>query len=555
MKMVDLHVHSNCSDGTYSVRDLVDYAVKKSLAAFALTDHDTVDGLDEILEYAEELKSKGINVPEVIPGIEFSTEYHGKDIHIVGLYIDYHSEAFLEKVKEFADGRVARNRKMCGLLQEAGIDITYEKLVEAFPDCVITRAHYARYLLDHRYTKSMQEAFDRYIGDHAPCFVPREKVTPFQVITLILEAGGIPILAHPILYHLSDANLEHLVKECKEAGLIGIEAIYSTYNTAEERQIRKLAEKYHLLISGGSDFHGSNKPGLDLGIGYGKLVVPEDVLTELKKTRCNLLFTDMDGTLLNDKSEITPDTKTALDRMTAMGHHLILSSGRPLPSILEVRKLQGIDYPNTLIISNNGALIYNCDTESNILAHRLDMEDIRYIIGEAEKQHLHIHAYTDTEIVCHELNDELRFYTRRTHLPLKCVENIADSLEQGSFKLQCIHLTDRSVLERFRDHIMPHMGGRVQVIFSSDQYLEILPAAAGKGQALLYVAKYLHVPHIRTYAIGDAENDISMLKAAGTGIAMANADPAVKEAADIVTEKDNNQDGLVEVIEKYFIGK
>ena len=555
MKMVDLHVHSNCSDGTYSVRELVDYAIEKGLAAFALTDHDTVDGLDEFLEYAKELEAKGVKVPEVIPGIEFSTEYHGKDVHIVGLYIDYHNERFVQKVAEFADGRVARNQKMCGKLQEAGIHITYELLLEEFPDCVITRAHYVRYLLNHGYTKSMQEAFDRYIGDYAPCFVPREKVTPPDVIQLILEAGGIPVLAHPILYHLSDANLDTLVKECKEAGLIGIEAIYSTYNSAEERQIRKLADKYHLLISGGSDFHGSNKPGLDLGIGYGKLVVPEDVLTDLKKTRCNLLFTDMDGTLLNDKSEITPRTKAALDQMTALGHHVILSSGRPLPSILEVRKLQGIDYPNMLIISNNGALVYDCDTASNILVYRLDMDDIRYIIGEAEKQHLHIHAYTDTEIVCHELNDELRFYTRRIHLPLKCVENIADSLEQGSFKLQCIHLTDRSVLERFRDHITPHLGGRVQIIFSNDQYLEILPAAAGKGPALLYVEEYLHVPHSHTFAAGDAENDISMLKAAGTGIAMANAAPAVKEVADIVTEKNNNQDGLVEIIEKHLICK
>ena len=478
MKMVDLHVHSNCSDGTYSVRELVDYAIEKGLAAFALTDHDTVDGLDEILEYAKELEAKGVKVPEVIPGIEFSTEYHGKDVHIVGLYIDYHNERFVQKVAEFADGRVARNQKMCGKLQEAGIHITYELLLEEFPDCVITRAHYVRYLLNHGYTKSMQEAFDRYIGDYAPCFVPREKVTPPDVIQLILEAGGIPVLAHPILYHLSDANLDTLVKECKEAGLIGIEAIYSTYNSAEERQIRKLADKYHLLISGGSDFHGSNKPGLDLGIGYGKLVVPEDVLTDLKKTRCNLLFTDMDGTLLNDKSEITPRTKAALDQMTALGHHVILSSGRPLPSILEVRKLQGIDYPNMLIISNNGALVYDCDTASNILVYRLDMDDSRYIIGEAEKQHLHIHAYTDTEIVCHELNDELRFYTRRIHLPLKCVENIADSLEQGSFKLQCIHLTDRSVLERFRDHITPHLGGRVQIIFSNDQYRFSLPYPA-----------------------------------------------------------------------------
>lgn len=555
MRVVDLHVHSRCSDGTFSPEELVDYAVEKGLKAFALTDHDTVDGLDAVLQYAKELRGKDVDVPEVIPGIEFSTEYQGKDVHIVGLYIDYKSKAFQKKLKEFVDSREIRNEKMCGKLREAGIDISYEKLKAAFPDCVITRAHYARYLLENGYIKSMQEAFERYVGDHCPYFVPREKVTPVQAIQLILEADGIPVLAHPTLYHLSDARLDELVAQCKEAGLLGIEAIYATYNSAQERQMRKLADKYHLLISGGSDFHGANKPGLDLGSGFGKLVVPEDVLTAIKKTRANLLFTDMDGTLLNDKSEINPAMKAGLDRMTSLGHHLILSSGRPLPSILEVRKNQGIDYPNMLIISNNGALVYDCDTASNILVHRLDMEDIRYIIGEAEKRGLHIHAYTDTEIVCHGVNDELRFYTSRIHLPLKCVESIPDSLTEGSFKLQCIHLTDRSKLESFRDHILPHLDGRVQIIFSNDQYLEILPAAAGKGSALLYVEEYLHAPHSHTFAAGDAENDLSMIKAAGTGIAMANAAPVVKENADIITEKDNNHDGLLEIIDRFFITK
>lgn len=285
MRMVDLHVHSKCSDGTFSPEELVDYAIEKGLKAFALTDHDTVDGLDAMIGYAKELREKGLDVPEVIPGIEFSTEYQGKDVHIVGLYIDYNGEAFQGKLKEFVDSRIMRNRKMCGKLQDAGVDISYEKLTEAFPDCVITRAHYARYLLEHGYVKSMQEAFDRYVGDHCPYFVPREKVTPVQAIQLILEADGIPVLAHPPLYHLSDTKLDTLVAECKEAGLMAIEAIYATYNSAEERQMRRLTDKYQLLLSGGSDFHGSNKPGLDLGSGYGKLVVPEEVLDALKRTR------------------------------------------------------------------------------------------------------------------------------------------------------------------------------------------------------------------------------------------------------------------------------
>jgi len=310
MLQVDLHVHSNRSDGTCSPAELVDYAMKKGLAAFALTDHDTVDGLDEACAYAEDLRKRlkrierpksqhpgteyGTSdppiyppdaslVPEVIPGIEFSTEYQGQDVHIVGLYIDYHNAVFRKSLQKFVDSRTTRNRKMCRLLQEAGVNITYEALLEEFPDAVITRAHYAKYMLNHGYINSMQEAFERYVGDHCPCYVPREKVTPVQAVKLILEAGGIPILAHPILYHLSDARLDALTAELKGAGLMGIEAIYSTYKPHEERQIRALAAKYDLLISGGSDFHGGNKPGLDLGTGYGNLFVPMDVLTGLKK--------------------------------------------------------------------------------------------------------------------------------------------------------------------------------------------------------------------------------------------------------------------------------
>ena len=283
--MVDLHVHSTRSDGTYTPRELLDYAMEKGLTAMALTDHDTVDGLGEILAYAEELKNRAeaFQIPEIVPGIELSTEYQGRDIHIVGLYINIEAPEFKKYLQDFIDSRTTRNIKMCELLRGAGIDITYEALTEEFPDSVITRAHYAKYMLRHGYIKSMAEAFDRYVGDHCPYFVPREKVTPAQGVQLILEAGGIPILAHPILYHMSDARLDALVAELKEVGLMGIEAIYSTYNTAEERQIRALAAKYDLLISGGSDFHGENKPGLDLGIGYGKLCVPDSVWETIRE--------------------------------------------------------------------------------------------------------------------------------------------------------------------------------------------------------------------------------------------------------------------------------
>ena len=321
--MVDLHVHSTCSDGTFTPEELVDYAIQKGLTAFALTDHDTVNGLDRAIRYAEELRQARVTspvisshndaddrlpvsfsrndaddrlpaasvsdtaasmpqVPEVIPGIELSTEYQGKDIHMVGLFIDYRQPEFAHYLEDFIHSRENRNEKMCALLREHDIDITYEALLAEFPGAVITRAHFARYLLSHGYIQSMKEAFDRYVGDHCPCFVPREKVTPAQAVELILGAGGVPVLAHPILYHMSDERLDTLVAELKKIGLVGIEAIYSTYNTAEERQIRGLASKYDLKISGGSDFHGANKPKIDLGTGWGKLYVPDEVLENLR---------------------------------------------------------------------------------------------------------------------------------------------------------------------------------------------------------------------------------------------------------------------------------
>ena len=283
MKIVDLHVHSNKSDGTCSPSELVDLAIQKGLSAFALTDHDTTAGLDEAIEYA---KDRDI---EVVPGIEFSTEYQGRDIHVLGLAIDYKAPVFADRLQAFVDSRIGRNRKMCRNLTEAGIDISYEKLLAAYPGAVLTRAHYARHLLDHGYVKSLPEAFERYVGDHCPYFVPREKVTPVQAVQLIRQAKGIPVLAHPTLYHMGKDALQKLVSSLTEAGLVGLEAVYSTYSAGEEREMRQLALRNGLLISGGSDFHGSNKPGLELATGYhGKLVIPYDIWERLKEKRREL---------------------------------------------------------------------------------------------------------------------------------------------------------------------------------------------------------------------------------------------------------------------------
>ena len=282
MRAIDLHTHSNNSDGTFSVKELIDRAHDKGLAAIALTDHDTVDGVDEAIEYAA---SKYPDL-EVIPGVELSTEGEGREVHIVGLYIDNHDKEFVEGLSAFIESRTTRNKKMCKKLsEEAGIPISYEALTEEFPDTVITRAHFAKFMVDRGDVNSRAEVFDRYIGDHCPYYVGREKITPEDAIRSILKAKGVPVFAHPILCRFGDDRLDDFVGRLKGAGLVGIEAVYSTYERRDEIQIKELAKKYDLLVSGGSDFHGANKPDIDLGTGCGKLFVPEDLLIPIKAAR------------------------------------------------------------------------------------------------------------------------------------------------------------------------------------------------------------------------------------------------------------------------------
>ncbi len=277
MKKVDLHTHSTASDGTYTPSELVDYAASKDLAAIALTDHDTVDGLEEAIRQGEKYPEL-----EVVPGIEYSTVRNGRDVHVVGLYIDYKSRTYRDSLQGFINSRIERNRKMCQKLTDAGMPITFEELVKENPGAVITRAHFGKLLLKKGYITSIKEAFDRFIGDHCPCYVPREKITPQMAIEQILSAGGVPILAHPVIYGLGKDALDELVHELKDAGLVGIEAIYGTYTAQDERDIKALAGKYDLLISGGSDFHGENKPHIDLGCGTGRMTIPFETLEQIK---------------------------------------------------------------------------------------------------------------------------------------------------------------------------------------------------------------------------------------------------------------------------------
>lgn len=283
MNAIDLHVHSTYSDGTLTPSELVLHAKQLNLSAMALTDHDTIEGIPEAIDAGKQ------HALEIIPGVELSTFFHDKEIHIVGLYIDYTDETFQKELKDLRNIRSSRNLQMCEKFTELGMPLHYEEMEQKYADAVITRAHFADYLLEKGYIKSRNEAFERFIGPNGPCYVPRKKMTSAEAIRMIKNAGGVPVLAHPVLYHLGNEQMNKLMDYLCDAGIVGLEAIYSTYTMGEEIQMKNLAKKRGLIVSGGSDYHGANKPHIELGIGRGHLFVPYSILEDIKKRRLNTL--------------------------------------------------------------------------------------------------------------------------------------------------------------------------------------------------------------------------------------------------------------------------
>lgn len=273
---IDLHTHSTASDGTLTPTELVNRAIQQNLKAIALTDHDTTDGLAEAAQAAQKTDL------ELIPGIEFSSTWQNASVHIVGLDIDWKNQYFQETLGEFRQSREERNHKIIALLQKEGFSITAEAVSKAFPDSTCTRANLARFLVDRHEIPSIKEAFDRYLGDRAKCYVPREHVSPFQAIQLIHDCGGIAVFAHPVLCKFSSQRLESLVNELKKAGLDALEVFYSSYRSSDESAMTLLAKRHGLKLSGGSDFHGDNKPQIQLGTGKGNLKIPYTILRQLR---------------------------------------------------------------------------------------------------------------------------------------------------------------------------------------------------------------------------------------------------------------------------------
>ncbi len=280
-KGIDLHVHSTYSDGTCSVHELVAMAKEKGLLAIALTDHDTVKGISVM----KQLCAKE-NIP-FVPGIELSTEYtftnsdSSIEVHLLGLFIDDSNSCFEEYEAESKKIRLNRDQIIVEKLQQHGFDITIESLYKAYSESIITRAHIARYLVDTKQIANRNEVFKKYLGDGCSCYVDRKKIKTKDAISLVHKAGGLAIIAHPPLYNLTNTKMELMISDLKNSNLDGVEAVYSTYHNNDEQEMKYLAKKYNLLISGGSDFHGENKPYIHLGTGRGNLYIPFEIYQKL----------------------------------------------------------------------------------------------------------------------------------------------------------------------------------------------------------------------------------------------------------------------------------
>jgi len=244
---VDLHIHSTASDGRLSPADVVHKSVEKGLTIIALADHDNVDGIAPALATA-----KAFPWLKVIPCIEMSTDVPAGEVHVLGYFIDYTNHELRATIERMRSSRRERGQKMVAKLADLGIHIEWERVEEIAGSGSIGRPHIAQAMLEKDYIASLKEAFVKYIGHGGPAYVEREKITPKEIVALILRANGLPVLAHPLTIN----NLETMVIELKAVGLVGIEAYYNGYTADEIDTLVKLANSHNLITTGGSDYHG-----------------------------------------------------------------------------------------------------------------------------------------------------------------------------------------------------------------------------------------------------------------------------------------------------------
>lgn len=269
---VDLHMHSTYSDGTKNIIEILEIITKRNIRLFSITDHDNIKGQKETLKLAKE---RGLLY---IPGVEISCKYSGGVLDILGYNVSHDNEALENFLSGLVEHRKKRNKMIIDKLNKLGIEISMEELSSESDSTVIGRPHISRAMLKKGYIQTLEDAFEKYIGEGKPAYVEKNKYEPEEVISRIRKAGGVAVLAHPLSLKLDTESLEKKVRELAHAGLQGIEVFYKAYSDEDKMNLLRIAKKFHLFITGGSDYHGENKPGIEPGV-----EIPEELLKDFLK--------------------------------------------------------------------------------------------------------------------------------------------------------------------------------------------------------------------------------------------------------------------------------
>jgi len=268
-KYADLHLHSNFSDGTFSPEQIVIEASKLGFSAIAITDHDILDGIEPAL-----LEGKKYGI-EVIPGVELSAEYNGEEIHILGYYMKWLDQGFQDKLREFRDSRYTRAMRIVDKLNQLGMDIEYGDVLKLADTNAVGRPHVATALLEKGYVSTISEAFNRFLGDDGPAYMPKQKLSPADAIAMILNVGGVPVLAHP------GQIQQDIIPELVSSGLMGLEAFHPSQSLQLSDHYCELAKGYNIVITGGSDCHGLIRDRIAMG----SVRLPYEHVEALKEAR------------------------------------------------------------------------------------------------------------------------------------------------------------------------------------------------------------------------------------------------------------------------------
>lgn len=266
-----------------------------------------------------------------------------------------------------------------------------------------------------------------------------------------------------------------------------------------------------------------------------------------------IIFSDLDGTLLSSDKSISAGNREAINRATAEGHSFVIATGRPFESAKMVSDSLGLNGEGCYIVSYNGGHVYDCYHKKVLFSRQMDMQTVHELFALADEAGLYVHTYQNGEILTKAATEELEWYASRTNLKACPRADVLDYLTREPNKAIVIDIHDQSRLEHFRAEHEQWAKGKCRMLFSCPQYLEVVPEGISKQTGINFLADYLGVDRADTIAVGDETNDIEMIKAAGLGVAVSNANPAAKEAADYVTINNNNEDAIAEVIEKFVL--